>query len=937
MCAAPGGWSQIAARTCPKATPIVAVDILPIRALGPQVTTIVGDITAPKCQADIRKALSGVMVDVVLHDGAPNVGADYAKDAYEQNELAIHALKCATNHLKPGGTYCTKVYRSRDYTALQWVLQQLFGSVQALKPNASRSQSAEIFLICQDYKAPRKLDPRFLDPKHVFSEVSSADKEDSVVASIPTPAGGVTVLDANWTKRRRQRSGYDMEHLDFSMRHVSSVQDFILIPSTKTAIKLLSTSTGLAFTCMECKDKNREDKWDPSCPCQSFLHHPFTTTDIKELVSDLQVLNQSDFKRLLQWRTKLQEAWKIRQDAAKDKDDEGDDSDGEVDSVDSEESDNEDEIQEEIAKLRARRQNEKKRTKKKERALAAKRRKKSAMDVMAVDMPDHDKIFSLATLPSKKAVEAVAHANLDSMNDEEIFGLPSDEEENDEVEDDAADDEEARIRRREDELESSYQLYLSNTKDGSAKSGTKMAKRSKKQQMQQLADEAAEDEEAVMAQSTNYSTNVYARMLQGTNDSEGEKDSDDSDADDDGFDTEPMTPKEFADLQKKRKSDAPNPLLHKLSDDEPKSLKTARWFSNSLFESLGKASAETVLRGDTAADVAKGDEPANKQGEKKRKAGLDAEEVLASIPKTDKQVRHEKRLKALARDERRKARRARKADDDQDFKVVPQGEDDESDDDCDDRDLSHLNEERRKKVMEARELIKAGIGQARDEDYSGSVKFAPAIEDRPLPVMDDRQYDEDYDSDDYAQTLALGTMMLRKSKEKALVDASYNRYAWNDPSDLPDWFVDDENKHHRPQLPIPQALIDKMKEKMMIMSTKPIKKVAEARARKNKRAKLKLVAAKKQAEAVVNSGSEMTEAMKLRAISKALRGTQTKNPSKTYVVAKKGRGGATGKGIKQVDKRMKSDKISAARKEKKRKHGKQNKLVGSKKRRGHHK
>jgi AdoMet-dependent rRNA methyltransferase SPB1 len=34
--------------------------------------------------------------------------------------------------------------------------------------------------------------------------------------------------------------------------------------------------------------------------------------------------------------------------------------------------------------------------------------------------------------------------------------------------------------------------------------------------------------------------------------------------------------------------------------------------------------------------------------------------------------------------------------------------------------------------------------------------------------------------------------MLRKSRAKKLVDASYNRYAWNDPSDLPEWFVDDE-------------------------------------------------------------------------------------------------------------------------------------------------
>jgi hypothetical protein len=49
-----------------------------------------------------------------------------------------------------------------------------------------------------------------------------------------------------------------------------------------------------------------------------------------------------------------------------------------------------------------------------------------------------------------------------------------------------------------------------------------------------------------------------------------------------------------------------------------------------------------------------------------------------------------------------------------------------------------------------------------------------------------------YDSGDERTTLALGTLMLRKSRAKKLVDASYNRFAWNDPTDLPEWFVDDE-------------------------------------------------------------------------------------------------------------------------------------------------
>jgi AdoMet-dependent rRNA methyltransferase SPB1 len=976
LCAAPGGWTQICSRTVPKNVPIIAVDILPIRHI-PHVTTILGDITTEKCRADIKRALEGRPVDVVLHDGAPNIGADYAKDAYEQNEISLHALKCATQHLIKGGTFITKIYRSRDYASYHWVLQQLFESVSALKPKASRAQSAEIFLIALHYKAPAKLDPRFLDPKHVFASVEG---DSSGGGNLNTTA--LSVFNKNYdSKKQRQRQGYNMEHLDFTMRHITAVESFVQCDTMKDAIQILSESTGLAFHCQACVASANDQTatitsgQQQQCSCKFYLHHPLTTGEIKECVSDLQVLNKKDFKNLLTWRTNMQAAKKAAKEQAKDKrqgqsgseqeDSDDDDNDDDDDDDDSEKE--EKIISSEMAAIRERRMRETKRRKKKERTLAAKRRRRAAlgMDLNAIDVPENDQVFSLSTLTSHGDLEAVSEINLDKMTDEQLFGYSDDEVivggEDDDDDDDESKDEETRMLQREKELDSAYNMYLETTTNAASKSGTKAAKRSKKVQRLKVALEADEDTDMALAAPTgiDYDTKTYAKMLQGPRDSDDEDASsdEDDDDDDDGYGADPMTPQEFAANKSKKSTPASdsNPLIHKFAD-EPSSIKTARWFSNPLFQNIGQAAEKAITKknaktsrravndnvdydsSDNSGDD-DDDDSVGVKGVKKSSKGLDADDVLAMIPKTDKQKRHERRLKAMERDVYRKARKARKlGEEEREFELAPA--DDEVSIDDTDKKYEHLSEPQRKKLKAAQELIKAGMGGTAVDPKSSGIEVVPQSEamDRPLPLKDDRKYDsenEDYDSDDYARTLALGTMLLRRSKEKAFVDASYNRYAWNDPGDLPEWFVDDENKHYRPQLPIPPALLAKMKEKMMALSQKPIQKVAEARARKNRRAKTKLAAAKKQAEGVANA-SDMSDAMKLKAISKALRGQEVKRPGKSYVVAKKSRGSkAAPKGSKLVDKRLKSDKRAVTKIDKKRKHGKQNGMTGSKKRRNH--
>lgn len=290
------------------------------------------------------------------------------------------------------------------------------------------------------------------------------------------------------------------------------------------------------------------------------------------------------------------------------------------------------------------------------------------------------------------------------------------------------------------------------------------------------------------------------------------------------------------------------------------------------------------------------------------------------MPKTDKQIRKEKRKAASERKERRALKKQKKDEDQYEMefgseftveaKTHEEGNDVESEDDGQKSTMS--------KEMKA--LIRSGMGASlNSEKNEASVEIVSCDRDA-LPVVDERKYDsdhEDYDAEDRAKTLAIATMMLRKSKAKEMIDASYNRYAWNDSAGLPDWFVDDEEKHYRPQIPIAKKVLEQMKERFLALATKPVKKVAEARARKQRQQMKKLKVAKKKATDIANL-PDMSTREKLKAIDKAMKGAQTKKENKVYVVSRRGGRSSTSKSgkkasgkIKLVDPRLKKDKRNA--------------------------
>ena len=152
--AAPGSWTVVVARRVGATTGsgrIIAVDLLVVAPIA-GVTTIQGDFAEATVLEQVRTALAGRPVDLVLSDMAPNISGISVSDQARGMALAELALDFAVGHLKPGGAFLVKMFQGEGFVELIRAMRGPFEQVITRKPAASRDRSSETFVLARGFR-----------------------------------------------------------------------------------------------------------------------------------------------------------------------------------------------------------------------------------------------------------------------------------------------------------------------------------------------------------------------------------------------------------------------------------------------------------------------------------------------------------------------------------------------------------------------------------------------------------------------------------------------------------------------------------------------------------------------------------------------------------------------------------------------------------------
>jgi 23S rRNA (uridine2552-2'-O)-methyltransferase len=156
---APGGWSQVAGRIVGAKGRVLATDILPMDTVA-NVDFIQGDFTEQATVDELLAWLGSGKFDLIVSDIAPNItGIDSADQASSMYFLEL-ALDTVKQTLKPGATFVAKMFQGAGSDEYLKELRKVFAKVLIRKPDASRKESREVYLVAKGFKGQARIGPR---------------------------------------------------------------------------------------------------------------------------------------------------------------------------------------------------------------------------------------------------------------------------------------------------------------------------------------------------------------------------------------------------------------------------------------------------------------------------------------------------------------------------------------------------------------------------------------------------------------------------------------------------------------------------------------------------------------------------------------------------------------------------------------------------------
>ena len=152
--AAPGGWAQMAAKRVGADSGqgmVIAIDLQEMEAM-PGVTLLQLDFMAPKAPDIIRAALAGAQANAVISDMAAPATGHKSTDHLRIMGLCEAALDFAKEVLAPNGVFLAKVLQGGTERELLIALKHAFKTVRHVKPEASRADSAELYVLATGFR-----------------------------------------------------------------------------------------------------------------------------------------------------------------------------------------------------------------------------------------------------------------------------------------------------------------------------------------------------------------------------------------------------------------------------------------------------------------------------------------------------------------------------------------------------------------------------------------------------------------------------------------------------------------------------------------------------------------------------------------------------------------------------------------------------------------